>query len=71
MLSILENRWDLYLETLELYEAVIISRREALVQSNTLSKIIFILEERHILSSAIFPEDREISLSSERDYYDS
>ena len=58
MLSILENRWDLYLETLELYEAVIISRREALVQSNTLSKIIFILEERHILSSAIFPEDR-------------
>lgn len=37
MLTRLENRYDLHLETLELYEEVITMRREALVQSNTLS----------------------------------
>ena len=42
MLAILENRWDLHLETLELYEATLTSRREALVQSNTLSNPNFI-----------------------------
>jgi hypothetical protein len=41
-LKLLNNRYDLQMKMLELYEEVILAKREALIQSNTLSTPSFI-----------------------------